>query len=266
MEDCFRFGGIASTTTVYFAGFLIPINRMRPVWSWLHYISPPRYTYEALLTNEFHQLEIFCRNQLIPDVPTASLENQICPVRGAQSGQISVPGLQYVESLGFSYANRWRNVGILVAFAAVYMLVGVVGSEIMHFTAQGGTPIVFSSKMKRRMLKDGPAADVEKSAAVQDSSSSSKESYRSRPSLVWNDVRVDIGDKRIIDGITGYVHPGELVALCGSSGAGKTTLLTHLSQTNPVGTMEGQLEFGNKPLGRYFKKISGMLKKKKKIP
>ncbi|KAL2127450.1 hypothetical protein VTI74DRAFT_10703 [Chaetomium olivicolor] len=248
LEDCFRFGGIASTTTVYFAGFLIPINRMRPVWSWLHYISPPRYAYEALLANEFHHLEISCDSQLIPNVPGASITNQICPIRGAKAGQHSVPGHQYVEFVGFSYANRWRNVGILIALATAYMLVGIVGSEAMQFTVQGGAPIVFSHKSKKT-AEATSNADVEKSAGVQDSSSSGTASYRGRPSLVWSDVTVDIGDKRILHGITGYVRPGELVALCGSSGAGKTTLLTHLSQTNPAGVMGGQLEFGNKPLG-----------------
>ncbi|KAH6634752.1 ABC drug exporter AtrF [Chaetomium sp. MPI-SDFR-AT-0129] len=257
VEDCFRIGGIASTTTVYFAGFLIPINRMRPVWSWLHYISPPRYSYEALLTNELHRLEISCGDQLLPNVPGANLSHQVCPVRGAEAGQDAVPGLQYVGSLGFNYANRWRNVGILIGFAAAYMLVGVIGSEIMHFTSQGGAPVVFARRDENRKGENGAAADVEKSAALGDSGSSSTESYRGKPSLVWSDVTVDIGDKRILHGVTGYVRPGELVALCGSSGAGKTTLLTHLTQTNPVGVSGGQLEFGNKPLGRYFKKMSG---------
>lgn len=137
------------------------------------------------------------------------------------------------------------------------MLVGVIGSEIMHFTSQGGAPVVFSRRDKGRKGDKTVAADVEKSAALGDSGSSSMESYRGKPSLVWSDVTVDIGDKRILHGVTGYVRPGELVALCGSSGAGKTTLLTHLTQTNPVGVSGGQLEFGNKPLGRYFKKMSG---------
>lgn len=166
--------------------------------------------------------------------------------------------MQYAETLGFSYANRWRNVGILIAFAAAYMLVGVIGSEVMHFTSQGGVPLILSRKAKNKKAPTtASTADIEKSAAVRDSASSSTDSYRSRPSLVWNDITVDIGEKRILHGITGYVQPGELVALCGSSGAGKTTLLTHLAQTNPVGVLGGQLEFGNQRLGKPFKKMAG---------
>lgn len=174
---------------------------------------------------------------------------------------MSVPGLQYVESLGFSYSNKWRNVGILVAFAVAYMLVGVVGSEIMHFTVQGGTPIVFTVKTKET-TKDHLTDDVERSAAVQSQESgdaSEAKAYKAGPALVWNNLIVHIGDKKILKGVSGFVCPGDFIALCGSSGAGKTTLLTHLSQTNGVGTLAGKLEFGNKPLGKYFKKISGML-------
>ncbi|KAG8426770.1 hypothetical protein J3459_007818 [Metarhizium acridum] len=255
VEDCFRFGGIASTTTVYFAGFLIPINKMKPVWSWLHYISPPRYTYEALLTNEFHRVNITCDDGLIPQTAGATSANQICAIRGARAGQPSVPGLQYVESFGFSYSNRWRNVGILIAFAVAYMLVGVIGSEIMHFTPQGGSPVVFAAQRKENGTdkKKNGTTDVEKSAATD----GEQPKVHAGPSLIWKDLTVDIGDKRILNGISGYVRPGELTALCGASGAGKTTLLSHLSQTNAAGKPGGQIEFGNRPLGIYFKKIAG---------
>lgn len=228
---------------------------MKPVWSWLHYISPSRYTYEALLTNEFHRLNIACHGDLIPQTTAAIVTNQICTIRGAKVGQSAVPGLQYVESFGFNYSNRWRNVGILLAFTVVYVLVGVVGSEIMHFTPQGGNPVVFASQREDSQLeKDrGKTADVEKSAAA----GTGDLGTNTGPSLVWKDLSVDIEEKSILKGISGYVRPGELTALCGASGAGKTTLLSHLSRTNAVGKLGGRLEFGNQPLGKYFKKVAG---------
>ena len=133
----------------------------------------------------------------------------------------------------------------------------------MRFAIQGGTSIVFSRRENPQVSKTSSILlDVEKSAVVQDTSDSGPSpgaaSSRGRPSLVWENVSVDIRTKRILTDITGFVRPGELVALCGSSGAGKTTLLTHLSQTNPIGTMGGRIEFGNKPLGEYFKKLSGI--------
>lgn len=265
VEDCFRFGGIASTTTVYFAGFLIPVSKMKPTWAWLHYISPPRYTYEALLTNEFHRFDLTCEpSDLIPQSPSASLVNQICPVRGARAGQASVPGLQYVESFGFAYGHRWRNVGLLFAFAAVYILVGLVGSEIMQFSSQGGTPVIYAKEHKKKGVKDSEekarnnsasSSDIERSAAAQDTSAAS--TGHQGPSLLWEDVGVTIGDKSILRNISGFVKPGQLAALCGTSGAGKTTLLGHLAKTNPTGNLTGTIEFGNKPQDNYFKKISG---------
>ncbi|KAJ5660839.1 uncharacterized protein N7484_000211 [Penicillium longicatenatum] len=245
IEDCFRFGGIASTTTVYFAGFLIPISEMYP---------PPRYTYEALLTNEFALIEIPCANSLIPAISGASIENQVCPIRGAKAGQSSISGLQYVEAYGFDYAHRWRNVGILFAFAAAYMIIGIVGSEIMHFTPQGGSAVVFAHRPANESAEKTAETDVEKAAAIDTDSSSVS---IAGPSLVWKDLTVDIGERRVLNGISGFVRPGDLIALCGASGAGKTTLLTHLGQMNSVGTLGGVVEFGNQPLGKTFRKSSG---------
>ncbi|KAJ5106942.1 hypothetical protein N7456_003617 [Penicillium angulare] len=256
VEDCFRFGGIASTTTVYFAGFLIPINEMYPVWSWIHYISPPRYTYEALLTNEFASVLILCGESLIPEIPGADTANRVCPIQGAQAGQVNIPGLQYVESYGLEYSHRWRNVGILIAFAAAYMIIGIVGSEFMQFTPQGGSALVFARHPIDENTKEAGEtdADVEKSAAVD---SDSSRGPTQGPSLVWEDLTVDISERRVLNGISGYVQPGDLIALCGASGAGKTTLLTHLCRMNPVGRLKGKIEFGNQPLGKMFKKVSG---------
>ena len=43
--------------------------------------------------------------------------------------------------------------------------------------------------------------------------------------VVWDDVSVAFGERRVVDGVTIAVAPGEMVALIGPSGAGKTTLL-----------------------------------------
>lgn len=263
VEDCFRFGGIASTTTVYFAGFLIPINKMKPVWSWIHYISPPRYAYEALITNDFRTVEIACADTLIPNKAGAHPNNQICPIRGAKAGQINVSGLQYIESFGFSYSHKWRNVGILIAFCIAYMLVGIAGSELMHFTVQGGQKVLFAKEMDEKRRVPPQDEDIERSASFdaqpveKASRESTSDTYSTGPSLVWKDLEVKLGEKKLLRGVSGYVRRGDLVALCGASGAGKTTLLTHLSQTNGAGILAGHVHFGNKPLGKYFKKVSG---------
>lgn len=44
----FRYGGTASTITIFFAGFLIPVNDMRPYFGWLHYVSPIKYAFDSV--------------------------------------------------------------------------------------------------------------------------------------------------------------------------------------------------------------------------
>jgi ABC-type multidrug transport system fused ATPase/permease subunit len=66
--------------------------------------------------------------------------------------------------------------------------------------------------------------------------------------LEWTDVKYSIIKKSrqetkkipILNGVTGYANPGELLVLMGSSGAGKTTLLNLLC--NRI-TSVGEVEF-----------------------
>ena len=52
--------------------------------------------------------------------------------------------------------------------------------------------------------------------------------------LSWKDVRVTAsvgknGSKSILEGLTGYAKPGQLLAIMGPSGCGKSTLLDTLA-------------------------------------
>ena len=121
----------------------------------------------------------------------------------------------------------------MIGIGAAYVIVGALGSETMRFTSQGGNPIVFTKRPETsKAIKD--AVDVEKEAATDLSEQSStrlsiKKAKSSGPVLTWENLEVNIREKRILQGISAYVRPGDFVALCGASGAGKTTLLTALS-------------------------------------
>ncbi|KAL8736867.1 MAG: hypothetical protein Q9181_002258 [Wetmoreana brouardii] len=213
-----------------------------------------------VLVNEFVGLEIACNGvYAIPDVVNADPRYQTCNIPGALPGQVNVPGSQYVEALGWRFDHRWRNIGIMIAIAAVYVLAGTLGSEIMRFASHGGTPIVYARNSSPSRTSSRHSRDIEKEAALSPAGDTSSDSEAGKihhvgPALTWKDLTVDIGDKQILKGISSYVRPGDFTALCGASGAGKTTLLTALSQTNSAGTLGGKVMFGRKEPGRAFKK------------
>ncbi|KFX86808.1 hypothetical protein V490_08828 [Pseudogymnoascus sp. VKM F-3557] len=259
LDDCFRYGGTACIVCILFAGFLIPPESIRPYFGWLHWINPMFYAYENVFVNEFEGLTLTCdASSLIPNLNGGNIAHQTCSIPGATAGQASVSGIQYANALGFFFEHRWRNIGILIAIAVAYVLIGALGSEIMTFSSQGGAPIVYSKKSSE---KKSPRStqDVEKSGAIslaEPKEAAIKMRY-SGPALAFKDLTVDIGETKIIKGVSAYVRPGDFVALCGASGAGKTTLLSALSQTNSVGTLGGDVTFGNTRPGRAFKKTIG---------
>ncbi|KAL9604583.1 MAG: hypothetical protein Q9179_001809 [Wetmoreana sp. 5 TL-2023] len=259
----FRYGGTACTMCILFAGFLIPPISMPNIFGWLRHVNPLFYAFENVLVNEFVGLEIACNGAYaIPDVANADPRYQTCNIPGALPGQVNVPGSQYVEALGWRFDHRWRNIGIMIAIAAVYVLAGTLGSEIRRFASHGGTPIVYASNSSPSRTSSRHSRDIEKEAAMFPAGDTSSDSdagktHHDGPALTWKDLTVDIGDKQILKGISSYVRPGDFTALCGASGAGKTTLLTALSQTNFAGTLGGKVMFGGKVPGKVFKKATG---------
>ncbi|KZV62382.1 hypothetical protein PENSPDRAFT_591484 [Peniophora sp. CONT] len=58
-------------------------------------------------------------------------------------------------------------------------------------------------------------------------------------SLQFVDVSYQLGGRTILDGITGSVHPGQVMAIMGASGAGKSTFLDILARKNKRGIVTG---------------------------
>ena len=73
--------------------------------------KPLRYSFEAILTNEFSTIKALCVT-LVPSGPGYSnvpVENQVCTTVGSVSGQSTVSGSRFVDlAYGFSRSNLWR--------------------------------------------------------------------------------------------------------------------------------------------------------------
>jgi ATP-binding cassette subfamily G (WHITE) protein 2 (SNQ2) len=70
-------------------------------------------------------------------------------------------------------------------------------------------------------------------------------------------IPVDGGERKLLDGVNGYVRPGQLTALMGASGAGKTTLLNTLAQRVNFGTITGDFLVDGRPLPKSFQRSTG---------
>ncbi|XP_046994893.1 protein scarlet-like [Schistocerca americana] len=89
--------------------------------------------------------------------------------------------------------------------------------------------------------------------------------------LTWRDVSVyavsrggfwrrSLQHRRIVNGVTGVVRPGTLVAMLGGSGAGKTTLMAALAHRSPAGTLvDGDIRVNGQPVGPGMRRLSGYM-------
>jgi ATP-binding cassette subfamily G (WHITE) protein 2 (SNQ2) len=70
-------------------------------------------------------------------------------------------------------------------------------------------------------------------------------------------VKTPSGDRVLLDNVQGWVKPGMLGALMGSSGAGKTTLLDVLAQRKTDGIIKGSVQVDGRPLSISFQRSAG---------
>jgi ATP-binding cassette subfamily G (WHITE) protein 2 (SNQ2) len=70
-------------------------------------------------------------------------------------------------------------------------------------------------------------------------------------------VKTADGDRVLLDNVIGFVKPGTLSALMGSSGAGKTTLLDVLAQRKTEGTISGKIHVDGRTLPLAFQRSAG---------
>ncbi|SMQ45717.1 unnamed protein product [Zymoseptoria tritici ST99CH_3D7] len=78
--------------------------------------------------------------------------------------------------------------------------------------------------------------------------------------LSFENVSYKLKGKQILSGITGAVHPGELLAIMGASGAGKTSFLDILARKNKRGTASGDFWLnGDKVDDDQFRNVIGFV-------
>lgn len=265
---------------IMYTGYLIPKPKMHPWFVWIYWINPLAYGFHSLAANEFHEMEIPCVGyNLVPFGPGYDdpVHMSCAGVGGATPGEISVSGDQYLASLSYSHSHVWRNFGILWALWALFVAVTIICTSRWQSASDSGrTLLIPREKMKKRQLALGmdEESQAQEKETVRDASGNSSAVSAAQKSadidaqlvkntsvFTWKDltytVKTPDGDRVLLDNVQGWVKPGMLGALMGSSGAGKTTLLDVLAQRKTDGTINGSIMVDGRPLPVSFQRSAG---------
>jgi len=270
-DSASKISGFGITIFVMYAGFQIPRVSMHPWFSWLFYLNPMAYGFEALLANEFHDQIIPCvNNNLIPNGPgyTDTVFQSCAGVGGAIQGETSVTGDAYLQSLSYSHAHLWRNFGVLWCWWLLYVIITIVSTcRWKEFSGSAGSNLMPREIAKRKQAAVGKDVESQAPKTVPQSAGSStataveNQLIRNTSIFTWKNltytVKTPSGDRVLLDNVQGWVKPGMLGALMGSSGAGKTTLLDVLAQRKTEGTIQGSIMVDGRPLPISFQRSAG---------
>ena len=270
-----------------YAGFIIPKTKILGWSKWIWYIDPLAYLFESLMVNEFHDRNFRC-SQFVPSGPAyqnITGTERICAVLGARPGDEYVLGDNYLKA-SYDYENKhkWRGFGVGMAYVVFFLFAYLVCAEFNEGAKQKGEILVFPQSIVRKMKKNGELKarsapdDLEKGndpsvtdkTLLQDSSNSSGDDVvdvenvglaKSTSIFHWRnlcyDVKIKDETRRILNNVDGWVKPGTLTALMGSSGAGKTTLLDCLAERVTMGVITGDVFVDGKPRDESFPRSIG---------
>ncbi|KAF2210009.1 hypothetical protein CERZMDRAFT_100060 [Cercospora zeae-maydis SCOH1-5] len=284
VSQAMTFCGVLLLASGVYTGFILPTQYMRDWFSWIRWINPVFYGFEILVSNEFHGREYDCA-AFVPNYANMTGDTFVCSSQGAVAGREKVQGDAFIgAAFGYTYDHVWRNVGILVAFLVGFLGMYFTIVEVNSTTASKAEVLVFRRGRVPGYLKNADtrkASDVEAGegkaepmeglslAEKSDESLAGKRDERGGDIQItaqtdlftWRNVTYDIKIKgeprRLLDDVSGYVKPGTLTALMGTSGAGKTTLLDVLAQRVSMGVVTGSMFVNGAPLDASFQRKTG---------
>jgi ATP-binding cassette subfamily G (WHITE) protein 2 (SNQ2) len=218
---------------------------MHPWLKWLIWINPVQYAFEALMANEFYNLQIKCEPPyVVPDGPNVVPGHQSCAIQGSDPDQLIVNGSRYIQT-GFTYsrAHLWRNFGIIIGWLILFVSLTMLGMELQRPNKGGSAVTVFKRSEAPKAVQDvikGSSPQRDEESAEKDGIASNKNDSDTSVSsgkvqdiakntaiFTWQDVNYTIpykgGQRQLLQNVEGYVKPGRLTALMGASGSGYDT-------------------------------------------
>jgi ATP-binding cassette subfamily G (WHITE) protein 2 (SNQ2) len=241
-----QISGICIMGMLVYAGYLIPVPEMHAWFRWIAWLNPASYCLQALLAAEMGNRDLECiAPQFVPFGPSYTDDSfRSCTVAGSLPGANLIDGESYVASqYEASVHTVWRNFGIIVAFWIFWAAMAAVGFEI-NLASGTGAKVLFDQRSRRKEL--ATESDPEKTVSSSSSMSETKGDVSvGETTFTFENIDYFVHhegkEKQLLQSISGYVKPGQLVALMGSSGAGKTTLMDVLAQRKDSGRIEGSI-------------------------
>ncbi|KAJ2437842.1 ATP-binding cassette transporter snq2, partial [Coemansia sp. RSA 2440] len=256
--------GVILLFSILLNGYLKPPGQTGWWYRWIYWgINPLAYAYKALMANEFRNLELECTGMsLVPSGPGFDdIAHQVCTLQGARPGELNVLGRDYI-AVGYQIyiKDQWKNFAAVIGYWIVFVIAMAVVMEFVEFGNTGYTIRVY----KRRKPKVTLVTEDQVSASKETltfSDSPTDEQILAGTTFTWKDLNYTVpvkgGSRQLLDNVAGFIKPGQMTALMGSSGAGKTTLLDSLSQRKTIGKLEGQVLMNGAELARSFRRSTG---------
>ncbi|MBW0500769.1 hypothetical protein O181_040484 [Austropuccinia psidii MF-1] len=270
-DETMRYCGITLNILVVYGGYFIPTPSMNASFSWIrYYLNPIAHAFEAVLSNEFHGLQLQCSSQhIVPRGPSYTNSTyQTCSLPGSKLNSLVVLGDDYLRQLyGFEYKNLWHNLFMIFSWNVVFLVLNVLCTKWLSFAQLGSIRLFRNSKSVRQRLKSSNRDPRMTGRRLEEGDFSSPHEANRQPTRITNwqtvaqewsnssqfdsavmtfsDLKLWIKNQDesrvLLEGLTGYIQPGEFTALMGESGSGKTTLLNALAGRARYAQLSGEI-------------------------
>ncbi|ELR10948.1 ABC2 type transporter superfamily protein [Acanthamoeba castellanii str. Neff] len=261
-----------------FAGFIIPRTDIHPWWIWMYWANPTTYAFQGMASNEFWDQPYHCTlEELMPP-------SSVCPMTWGTDYGIDKWGVFDGENI------KWAMVPALIGWYIIFNTITYLGMRFYHH-APPGKPhmkeVLYSPEEEREMeefnIKDHKVDEIvnasekkKKSVSSDDSedefSDEADESASSGGGLLkggaylsWQHLNYTVFNRsglkkqplQLLHDVSGFVKPGNMLALMGSSGAGKSTLMDVLARRKTGGKITGEILVNGRPTDGNLSRIIG---------
>ncbi|KAJ1731752.1 ATP-binding cassette transporter snq2, partial [Coemansia biformis] len=257
--------GVSLLFMILYVGYLIPPPMMHHYFKWIYWINPLAYGFKALASNEYRNINYPCQpGGLVPDMPGISIANQVCTVSGSDPGKLRVRGRDYLERhYSIHVTDQWKDFIALTCFWILFVVLITIVMEVVEFGNAGYTINVYKRYRPNvaALVTESEEVEGEKLYAHIPEGGPTDEQISHGTTYTWKHIDYTVpvkgGHRQLLHDISGFIKPGTMTALMGSSGAGKTTLLDSLSQRKTIGKLEGEMLMNGAPQPVSFRRITG---------